>query len=103
MTISNNPEGHMQPYTKRHRHYSGIALHARTMHICIVDHDGNQLISKHIPANPDDFSASTNWLAMPRLTRNTVLDEHLRSLREVSREPQQWSIQHVCRDRLRRV
>ena len=51
----NNPEGHMQLYTKRHRHYCGIDLHARTMHVCIVDHDGNQLVSKNIPTDPVEF------------------------------------------------
>ena len=42
----------MQLYTKRHRHYCGIDLHARTMHVCIVDQDGIELISKNIPTNP---------------------------------------------------
>jgi hypothetical protein len=30
----NNPKGHMKLYTKRYRHYCGIDLHARTMHVC---------------------------------------------------------------------
>lgn len=45
----------MQLYTKPHRHNCGIDLHARTMHACIVDRDGNQLVSKNIPTNPADF------------------------------------------------
>ena len=45
----------MQLYTKRHRHYCGIDLHARTMHCCIVNSDGSQLASKNIPTDPDAF------------------------------------------------
>ena len=37
---------------RQHCYSCGIDLHARTMHACIVDLDGNQLISKNIPTNP---------------------------------------------------
>ena len=45
----------MQLYTKRHRHYCGIDLHARTMHVCILDQDGNELLSKNIPTKPAEL------------------------------------------------
>ena len=51
----NNPKGRMQLYTKRHRHYCGIDLHARTMHVCILDQDGKELISKNIPTKPEEL------------------------------------------------
>ena len=50
-----NPKGHMQLYTKRHRYYCGIDLHARTMHCCILDQDGNELLSKNIPTKPEEL------------------------------------------------
>ncbi|MFK7739633.1 MAG: hypothetical protein AB8H80_04855 [Planctomycetota bacterium] len=45
----------MQLYTKRHRHYCGIDLHARTMHLCITDEHGSELASKNIPTDPTAF------------------------------------------------
>ena len=45
----------MKLYTKRYRHYCGIDLHARTMHVCILDQDGNELLSKNIPTKPEEL------------------------------------------------
>ena len=45
----------MRFYTKPHKHYCGIDLHARTMYVCIVDEHGNVLLQKNIPARPDEL------------------------------------------------
>jgi hypothetical protein len=38
----------MQFYTRQHRHYCGVDLHARTMCVCVLDRDGNVLVSRNI-------------------------------------------------------
>jgi hypothetical protein len=45
----------MRFYTKRHHVYGGIELHARTMYVCIMNHDGESLVHRHLPAGPDPF------------------------------------------------
>ena len=45
----------MRFYTKQHRHYCGIDLHARTMYLCILDQAGEVLLHKNIRANSDAF------------------------------------------------
>ena len=45
----------MRSYTQQHRHYCGIDLHARTMFVCIISHDGEILVEKNIRARPDAF------------------------------------------------
>ena len=45
----------MRFYTKPHKHYCGIDLHARTMFVCIVDQQGNVLLQRNIPTSPDEF------------------------------------------------
>ena len=42
----------MKFYTKQHKHYCGIDLHARNFYVCILNQDGNILIHKNIKANP---------------------------------------------------
>jgi len=42
----------MKFYTKTHKHYCGIDLHARCLYVCILDQSGNILIHKNIKANP---------------------------------------------------
>jgi hypothetical protein len=34
----------MRFYTKTHKHYCGIDLHARSMYLCILDCDGEILL-----------------------------------------------------------
>jgi len=36
----------MRFYTKQHQFYCGIDLHARTMYVCIMDHEGTILIHR---------------------------------------------------------
>ena len=45
----------MRFYTKQHKAYCGIDLHARTMYICIVSRDGEILVHHHYTANPETF------------------------------------------------
>jgi len=41
----------MRFYTTQHRFYCGIDLHARTMHVCILDHQGNVVFDKNLPCH----------------------------------------------------
>ena len=59
----NNPKGHMKLYTKRYRHYCGIDLHARTMHVCILDQDGNELQPRTSQPSQKNSSASSRRTA----------------------------------------
>ena len=45
----------MRFYTNQHRFYCGIDLHARTMYVCILSHDGERLLHRHMPAAPAPF------------------------------------------------
>src|SRR5262245_34205800 len=41
--------------THQHRFYGGIDLHARTMYVCILSHDGALLVHRNLPAAPEPF------------------------------------------------
>jgi predicted NBD/HSP70 family sugar kinase len=43
----------MRFYTKQHLYYCGVDLHARSMFICIIDNQGNTVVHKNIPTDPD--------------------------------------------------
>ncbi len=45
----------MNFYTKQHRYYCGVDLHARTMYVCIIDAQGNVLKERNIKTDPGDF------------------------------------------------
>jgi transposase len=45
----------MRFYTEQHQYYCGIDLHARAMYVCIMDHNGNVLIHRNLPATPERF------------------------------------------------
>jgi len=45
----------MRFYTQQHRHYCGIDLHARTMYLCILDHEGEIVLHRNMDARPDRF------------------------------------------------
>src|SRR5919108_3547662 len=45
----------MRFYTKQHQFYCGIDLHARTMYVCILDHHGEILLHRSMPARPETF------------------------------------------------
>ena len=43
----------MRFYQKQHPFYCGIDLHAKTLYVCIVAHDGEIVVHRKIPAQPD--------------------------------------------------
>lgn len=45
----------MRFYTRQHKHYCGIDLHARTMYLCILDQAGKVLLHQSIRCHPDLF------------------------------------------------
>jgi transposase len=45
----------MRFYTGHHRFYCGIDLHARSMYVCILNHDGAILVHKNLNATPENF------------------------------------------------
>lgn len=48
----------MRFYTKQHKFYCGIDLHARTMYLCILDQEGKVVLHRDIKTNPDTFLKS---------------------------------------------
>src|SRR5436309_13396896 len=45
----------MRFYTKQHRYYCGIDLHARTMYLCVLNQQGEILLHRNMPCSPDFF------------------------------------------------
>jgi transposase len=46
----------MRFFTDQHRYYCGIDLHARTMYLCILDHDsGTIVLHRNLRTEPDRF------------------------------------------------
>jgi transposase len=45
----------MRFYTRQHKHYCGIDLHARTMYLCVLDQSGELLLQQNIPCDPKRF------------------------------------------------
>jgi len=45
----------MKFYTKTHKHYCGIDLHARKMFLCILDASGEVLLHRNIATSPESF------------------------------------------------
>ena len=45
----------MRFYTTQHRFYCGIDLHARTMHVCILDHTGSVVFDRNLPCHFDSL------------------------------------------------
>jgi transposase len=43
----------MRFYTEPHRFYAGIDLHARTLHLCVLDQQGTAVLDRNLPARPD--------------------------------------------------
>lgn len=39
--------------TAQHRHFCGIDLHARSMYVCVLDQDGETVVHKKIPTEPE--------------------------------------------------
>jgi hypothetical protein len=45
----------MRFYTKTHKHYCGIDLHAKKMFVCILDAEGKVPLHRNIASCPEDF------------------------------------------------
>jgi transposase len=45
----------MKFYTKQHRFYCGVDLHADAMYVCILDAAGDVVVHQNIPTRPKDF------------------------------------------------
>src|SRR6266487_1343311 len=45
----------MRFYTKQHRYYCGIDLHARSMYVCILDPQGEILLHRNMACAPELF------------------------------------------------
>lgn len=45
----------MRFYTNQHQFYCGIDLHARSMYVCILSHDGEIVLHRNMKAAPDPF------------------------------------------------
>jgi transposase len=48
----------MRFYDRQHRFYAGVDLHARTMHLCVLDAAGNVVCDVNLPCRPDAFLAA---------------------------------------------
>ncbi len=45
----------MPCYTKQHKSYCGIDLHARSMYVCVLNQDGDIVMHRNMQARPDTF------------------------------------------------
>ena len=45
----------MRFYTNPHPFYCGIDLHARSMYVCILSHDGEICLHRNMKAAPEPF------------------------------------------------
>src|SRR4030066_1778197 len=48
----------MKFYTKQHKFYCGIDLHAKSMYVCIMNQDGEIVTHRNIRTNPEHFLAT---------------------------------------------
>ena len=48
----------MRFYDQAHRFYAGVDLHARTLHLCILDATGTVVFDQNLPCRPDAFLAA---------------------------------------------
>src|SRR6266536_1967931 len=48
----------MRFYDRQHRFYAGVDLHARTMHLCVLDATGTVVCDVNLPCRPDAFLAA---------------------------------------------
>jgi hypothetical protein len=45
----------MRFYTRQHRHYCGVDLHARTMYLCVLNQAGEILLEENLRCDPQLF------------------------------------------------
>ena len=48
-------EAHDEILQQQHQFYCGIDLHAKTMHVCLVDQAGEILVHRNLKTQPDRF------------------------------------------------
>src|SRR5438874_2135375 len=48
-------EATMRFYNHEHRFYCGIDLHARSMHLCVLDHAGAVVFDRNLPSRPESL------------------------------------------------
>ena len=48
----------MRFYDRQHRFYAGGDLHARTLHLCVLDSAGTVALDVNLPCRPDAFLAA---------------------------------------------
>jgi transposase len=48
----------MRFYDQQHRFYAGVDLHARTLHLCVLDSSGIVVYDDNLPCRPDAFLAA---------------------------------------------
>jgi transposase len=48
----------MRFYTRQHKHYCGIDLHARQMYVCILDASGKVCVWRNLECSPEAFLAA---------------------------------------------
>jgi hypothetical protein len=48
----------MRFYTRTHKHYCGIDLHARTMYVCVLSQEGAVLLHLNLLCSPEVFLAA---------------------------------------------
>src|SRR5919198_1019639 len=53
--VNKKEETSMRFYTNQHPFYCGIDLHARSMYVCILRHDGEILLHRNMKAAPEPF------------------------------------------------
>ena len=51
----------MRFYTRTHKHYCGIDLHARTMYVCVLSQEGVVLLHRNLRCDPEEFLRSPTW------------------------------------------
>jgi len=45
----------MRFYTKQHKFYCGVDLHARALHVCILNQADEKVFHRGVKASPRDF------------------------------------------------
>ena len=78
--------GGMRFYKQQHQFYCGVDLHAKTMHVCVVNQAGDILVHRNLPTRPDRFlnaiaiyrrhdlvvGVATNLRSVPDVQRTTA-------------------------------
>jgi len=50
----------MRFYKQQHQFYCGVDLHAKTMHVCLIDQAGEVLLHRNLPTQPDRFLSAVS-------------------------------------------